>query len=95
MREHEPHQPASRMSNAHRSNLHVRALLEDTLLAVLGTLAERDAAVPKTSGNATRPGLCRKRTLQRAMAGLGSRGGVGGVWRSWCSGPRARAGLLL
>ena len=41
--------------NAHRSNLHVRALIEDTLLAVLGTLAERNAAVPKAAGSAERP----------------------------------------
>jgi hypothetical protein len=55
-------------------NLHVRALLKDTLLAVLGTLAERDAAVPKAVGSAERPatrrdrGLCRKRTLHRSSA---------------------------
>jgi len=35
--------------NAHRSNLHVRVLIEDTLLAVLGMLAERDAAYRKPS----------------------------------------------
>jgi hypothetical protein len=37
------------------------ALLEDTLLAVLGTLAERDAAVPKAVGSAERPATRRDR----------------------------------
>ena len=51
----------SAKGNAHRSNLHVRALIKDTLLAVLGTLAERDAAVPKAVGSAERPATRRDR----------------------------------
>jgi hypothetical protein len=62
--------------NAHRSNLRVRALLEDTLLAVLGTVAERDAAVPKAVGSAERPATRRTRLVPRAdpLTGLNESG---------------------
>jgi hypothetical protein len=42
------------------------ALLKDTLLAVLGALAEQDAAVPKAVGSAERPATGRDRLVPQA-----------------------------
>ena len=48
-------------------------LLEDTLLAVLGTLAERDAAVPKAVGSAERPATRRDRACAASGPSYGRR----------------------
>ena len=55
------HEGGQQKGNAHRSNLHVRALIQHTLLAVFSTLAEWDAAVAKGAGSAERPATRRDR----------------------------------